>query len=203
MKPFLNQCWPRSSSPSAAYMRRRTGSALVQIMACRLFGVNQCWLIVNWTLRNKFQWNFNQIANTFIEENAFENVVCKSSRGRCVKSWNVLYLVRPAPRHYHSSLSVFKPLKKDSEFQMMVQKMFVCEYNFDILFWQASSGPPDQTLNDRADSWLAPSQWENAISHWLGAKWHLSLAECKPRISLELVKRRAIIQRGYINSRNM
>ena len=22
--------------------------------------LNQCWVIVNWTLRNKFQWNFNQ-----------------------------------------------------------------------------------------------------------------------------------------------
>ena len=27
-----------SSSPGAAYMRRRTGSTLVQVMACRLFG---------------------------------------------------------------------------------------------------------------------------------------------------------------------
>ena len=31
-------------------------------------------LIVNWTLRNKFQWNFNQNSNIFIQENVFENV---------------------------------------------------------------------------------------------------------------------------------
>ena len=47
---------------SAAYMRRWTGSALVQVMASCLFlapshYLNQCSLIVNWTLRNKLQWN--------------------------------------------------------------------------------------------------------------------------------------------------
>ena len=54
-------------------------------MACRL---NQCWNIVNWTLGNKLQWNFNRNSNIFIEENAFENVVCEmlsiSSRPQCV-----------------------------------------------------------------------------------------------------------------------
>ena len=34
----------------------------------------QCWLIVNWTIRNKLQWNlYSDII--FIQENAFENVV--------------------------------------------------------------------------------------------------------------------------------
>ena len=35
----------------------------------------QCWNIV-WTLRNKFQWNFNQNSYIFIQENSFENAVC-------------------------------------------------------------------------------------------------------------------------------
>ena len=45
-----------------------------------------------WTnagIRNKFQWNFNQNYNIFIQENAFENVVWKTaailSRPQCVK----------------------------------------------------------------------------------------------------------------------
>ena len=50
-------------------MRQSIGSALVQVMACRLVSAtpmtplpsNQCWLIVNWTLQNKLQWNSNQI----------------------------------------------------------------------------------------------------------------------------------------------
>ena len=33
-------------------------------------------LIINWTTRNKLQWNFNQHMKIFIQENAFENVVC-------------------------------------------------------------------------------------------------------------------------------
>ena len=51
--------------------------------------LNQWWNIVNWTNRNKLQWNFNQNHNIFIQENAFENVVWKTaailSRLQCVK----------------------------------------------------------------------------------------------------------------------
>ena len=39
--------------------------------------LNQWWNIVNWTLRNKLQWNFNRNSNIFIQENALENVVCE------------------------------------------------------------------------------------------------------------------------------
>ena len=62
-------------------------------MACRLEGAKPlsepCWIIINWTLRNKLQWNFNRNSYIFIQENVFENVVCKmpsiSSRPQCVK----------------------------------------------------------------------------------------------------------------------
>ena len=50
----------------------------------------QCWLIVNWSLRNKFQWNLNWNTKLFIHENAFESIVYEmapiSSRGRWVKN---------------------------------------------------------------------------------------------------------------------
>ena len=43
---------------------------------------------VNKTLRNKLQWNWNRNSNIFIEENAFESVVCEKaaimSRPQCV-----------------------------------------------------------------------------------------------------------------------
>ena len=32
---------------------------------------------VNWSLRNKLQWNFNQNTKLFIDENASENIVCE------------------------------------------------------------------------------------------------------------------------------
>ena len=39
--------------------------------------LNQCRNIVDWTLRNKLQWNFKRNSYIFIQENAFENVVWK------------------------------------------------------------------------------------------------------------------------------
>ena len=35
---------------------------------------NQCWVIVNWALRNKLQWNWNQNTKLFIHENAYEYI---------------------------------------------------------------------------------------------------------------------------------
>ena len=51
--------------------------------------LNQCWVFVNWTLRNTLQWNFNQNIKIFIHENASENIFCTMAailfRGRWVK----------------------------------------------------------------------------------------------------------------------
>ena len=54
--------------------------------------LNQCWYIVNWTPRNKHQWNVNRNSYIFIQENPFEHVVWKMvailSRPQCVNgSW--------------------------------------------------------------------------------------------------------------------
>ena len=52
--------------------------------------LKQWWIIVNWTHGNKLRWICNRNSNIFIEENAFENVVCKMSailcRCQCVNS---------------------------------------------------------------------------------------------------------------------
>ena len=56
--------------------------------------LNQCWNIVNWTLRDKPHWNFNYNWHIFIQENTFENVICQmasiSSRPQCVNK-NLFY----------------------------------------------------------------------------------------------------------------
>ena len=83
-----------SSPPSAAYMRQWIGSALVHIMACRLFGTKPLSkplpVFVNWSLGIKLQWKFNPNTKIFIHENPFKNVVCERaaivSRGRWVNS---------------------------------------------------------------------------------------------------------------------
>ena len=68
--------WDTSDSPppSAAYMRQWFGSDNHSAPSHYL---NQCWGFVNWTLRNKLQWNFNQDTKLFIHENAYENIVCE------------------------------------------------------------------------------------------------------------------------------
>ena len=67
---FTKLQYVNSSPPSTAYMRQWPGSALVQIMAWRLFAAkplsNRCWVIVNWTIVNKRQWSFNQNTKLFI-----------------------------------------------------------------------------------------------------------------------------------------
>ena len=68
--------------------------------------LSQCSNIVNWTLRNKLQWNLNRNSYSFIQENVFENVVCKmasiSSRPQCVKifcdiqtAWQLVFKLHP------------------------------------------------------------------------------------------------------------
>ena len=49
--------------------------------------LNHWWIIVNWTPRNKFQWNLNWNSFIFSHENVFENVVWKISAilPQCVK----------------------------------------------------------------------------------------------------------------------
>ena len=39
--------------------------------------LNQCGVNVNWTIRNKPQWNFNHNTKIFIHENASENIICE------------------------------------------------------------------------------------------------------------------------------
>ena len=39
--------------------------------------MNQCSLIVNWSLRNKLRWNFNQNTKLFVHKNASEKIVCE------------------------------------------------------------------------------------------------------------------------------
>ena len=39
--------------------------------------LNKCWLIVNWTTDNRFQWNFNHNVTIFWQENWLQNTFCQ------------------------------------------------------------------------------------------------------------------------------
>ena len=77
----------------------------------------QCWNIVNWTLWNKFQWNFNQNTTIFIAEIDLEYVVWNAAAilsrsqyvnnsqsfafrhivtgGQSIRCWRICFVVRP------------------------------------------------------------------------------------------------------------
>ena len=61
--------------------------------------LNQYWVIINWTLGNTFQWNFNQNTRLFIHENEPENIVCEMaailSKERWVERYIVVYSMPP------------------------------------------------------------------------------------------------------------
>ena len=69
--------------------------------------LNQCWLIVSWSLGNDIQWNFNQKFNIFIPENVFENVICKMmailSRPQCVDDINYSFVFYTILLHWNGT----------------------------------------------------------------------------------------------------
>ena len=80
--------WINSLRPDDAYIHKKTHQHWFRqwLVAWSVPShcLNQCWGIVNWTLRNKLQWNFNQNSQLFIHKDAFENVVWKMA---AILSW--------------------------------------------------------------------------------------------------------------------
>ena len=93
---------------NAAYMRQWAESALSQLVAYSAPShyLNQCWLIVNWTLRNKLQWIFNQNIKISVHENASENIVCEMAAILSRERW--LKTLRSRRTNWHSSDAIFK-----------------------------------------------------------------------------------------------
>ena len=64
----------------------------------------QCWLIVDWTLGNKFQWNLNRNSYIFIQENAIEYIVCQIGDHFVQGRWvNLLWMA------FHAALYHYNP----------------------------------------------------------------------------------------------
>ena len=68
--------------PNDAYMRRQNANHhrfrwWLGAWSAPSHHLNQWWNVVNWNLRNKLQWNLKRKSYIFIQENTFENVVCK------------------------------------------------------------------------------------------------------------------------------
>ena len=73
---------------------------------------NQCWLIVNWALRNKIRWNSNQNTQISIDENAFENVFCQTTTILSRRRWANLTGYQPnglaAPTLERQTFKIFE-----------------------------------------------------------------------------------------------
>ena len=100
--------------------------------------LNRCWCIVNWTLSNKLQWNFNRNSNIFIKENAFWSVVCEKAVFLChnvLKPYDVLHVIAVHPwKPIHYSLHCTCYLCKQQ-----VGSLHVYCYITAHLFWFYSS----------------------------------------------------------------
>ena len=82
---------------------------------------NQCWVIVNWTLRNKFQWIFNQNTKLFIHKNASESIISKMmtilSWGRWVNGPHAVSMKRlyQMSSCHMSGFTAYHPFMEDCE----------------------------------------------------------------------------------------
>ena len=77
----LSACLPVQPTGSADYkvgLDKNLISILSRITILNiLYNLNQSLHIGNWSLGNKFQGNLNQNTTIFIQENQYENVICK------------------------------------------------------------------------------------------------------------------------------
>ena len=80
-KKFITEYLPRVKRPTQNSINSLRPSDASHYL-------NQCWNTVNWTPRNKLQWNVNRNSCIFIHKNPFEKVVWKwaaiLSRPQCV-----------------------------------------------------------------------------------------------------------------------
>ena len=88
--------------------------------------LNQYCVIVNWTLRNKLQWNCYQNTKPFTHENASENIVCERAAILSRERW-----VKKGLFSWQCGMSV--PLPRTRLFQMKPCPQLYISYNWIVL----------------------------------------------------------------------
>ena len=104
--------------------------------------LNQCWVIVNWTMRNKIQWNFNRNTKLFFHENTSENIVCEKaailSRARYVNfSFSIMAvngsaLLGASPSPATALTTMLKKFFFSKFIHVLVISNTICRLNNDI-----------------------------------------------------------------------
>ena len=85
--------------------------------------LNQYWVIVNWSLRNKLQWNLNQNTTFIIHKNVSENIVCEMAAILSRLRWVKLSLISCAGGSW--LLSIW-PILVDCTNNMQLEVMWSC-----------------------------------------------------------------------------
>ena len=143
--------------------------------------LTQCWVIANWTLRNKLQC-VNQHTKRFIHKNASQYIVCEMaailSRGRWVKSTDRISSL-PTFKYETEELATGKPRNPDTRPRHQ-SIFFVFDYVQTGIFpgealtfsdwwrWQVGSLGP-------ADSSMGAEKVGSKLSRCLGEKGTLKL----------------------------
>ena len=167
---YSQQCELNSSSPSAAYMHQRIGSALVQIITCGLIRakplsksmLGYCQM----TLKNKLHWHFTKNTKFIIQENASETIVCKMAAILSRGIWFNHNLISPQ----HGAISCDIPYaqywkKYNTSQTSKSQKTNILPHNSAaVVFWWFWSNA-DHTINYINYNWCCPSSIGKYILH--------------------------------------
>ena len=101
--------------------------------------LNQCLVIVHWTLRNTIKWNFDQNIKLFIHENAPENIVCEMvsilSRGKWA-TWMQLYSTV-----FQSEVYIFFHPQTSTTNLILAKQLYFQFGNVQCLFWSINIMP--------------------------------------------------------------
>ena len=132
--------------------------------------LNQCWVIVNLTIRNKLKWNFNQNTKLFISKNASENIVCKMAA------------ILPKGKWVNHVVTRLHCILLKMSYATVPEGNNILNTNKTKLKSRVTPPPISQSISRNSVKGLkfAPSQWEtplpsSAVSHWLGTNLESAL----------------------------
>ena len=151
-----------------------------------------CWLIVNWTLKNKPQWNWNQNTKLFIHKNAFEKIVCEMAAILSRRRWVNVCLSIPPPC---SILSSHPPTSSTQSFNSYNASSAgsLPPYNYSSsnrggLPGNGYYGNSKSTHSYRSTSKPAYIEQVRSSWFWLGLGWYINgLAQLKTTVTPEPV----------------
>ena len=163
--------------------------------------MNQWWNIVNWTLWNKLQWNFDQNSCIFIQENALENgwkMLAILTQHQCVKYQSHLSNEKwqKLQKYFHVSQNKFNLIKvrKKSgliriclDFPDPYDPIWLIHLISMLIGWDRVFAFPPSSITVELIGW-EPSIQDKPVQAYLNADWLILQCHflCPACISLNL-----------------